>query len=41
MWRQSRPVVDVVHAFEARIHPGVHFQDDLVGLIEPSLVVAY
>ena len=38
--RKARAVVDVVHAFEGRVGPGVHLQDHLVSLVEPGLVVA-
>ena len=38
--RQARAVIDVVHAFEAGVLQRVDFQDDLVGLVEPGLVVA-
>ena len=38
--RQARAVIDVVHALEGRVLPGIDLQDDLVGLIEPGLVVA-
>ena len=34
-------VVDVVHALQTRVVPGVHFQNDLVRLVEPGLVVAH
>jgi len=39
--RQARAVVDVVHALEAGALPGVHLEDDLVGLLDPGLVVAH
>ena len=38
--RQQRAVVDVVHAVDAEIRPRVDLEDDLVGEIEPRLVVA-
>lgn len=34
-------VIDVVHALQARVVPRVHFQDHLVGLVQPGLVVAH
>ena len=38
--RKLGAVVDVVHAFEFGRLPGVHLQDDTVGLVDPGLVVA-
>lgn len=38
--RQARAVVDVVHALETGVLQRVDFQNDLVGLVQPGVVVA-
>ena len=38
--RQGGAVIDVVHAFQAGTLAVVHFEDDLVGLVNPGFVVA-
>ncbi|MPL73795.1 hypothetical protein SDC9_19601 [bioreactor metagenome] len=40
MRRQAGAVIDVVHPLERFRLPAVHLEDDLVGAIEPGLVVA-
>ena len=40
MRRQSGAVVDIVHALQRRVHPRIDLEDDVVGLIQPGLVVA-
>ena len=37
---QARAVIDVVHAFQARALPVVHFQNHVVGNVQPGFVVA-
>ena len=39
--RQLGAVIDVVHAFEARILPAIDLENHLVRLIQPGLVVAH
>jgi hypothetical protein len=40
MRRQGRAVIDVMHPVQRFVLPGIDFQDDLAGAIQPGLVVA-
>jgi len=41
VWRQVGAVVNVVHALQRQALVQIHLQNDLVGLVQPGLVVAH